>query len=202
MKKLIALFFSLILLFTGCSQNKEIKIYSRTHNNVFTYSVNYILRYDDAFFKTIDIKLDRNVFFEQLASNDKFAGKYNNDIVLLYKENDNNSSYFAIVFVGEYYNNFRYDFKSAEVFYVYSNNYLMIDFPFFVLENDTYLGEGEFDVNCTFDYLIDFYSRLSQVLYEQGDDYIIINAFFDKEMVEEKVKIQNSGDNKIYVTMV
>ncbi len=191
----------MLLSICGCAYSrKEIIVESRAHINSFVYEINYQKFHRDSSEVSFEIELNKTDLFELFKIDSYFIEKYNDDTILFFKENNVNSSYFALMFTDTINNNYKYKCLAVEIYYNLLEKDIIIDFPFYVLDNILVLYESVFTINCSFDYILNFYSRISNVVEEQGSDYIIVKSYLDRKLVDDKIKIQKESENTIRVS--
>ena len=210
----------IIFMFNGCiitGGNKPIKyddleIKSSLHDINFVYDIENERPDKNPDYIIMKINKDKEEFFEEVKSNQYYLERYN-DTVIFYKTIDNKSAYFII----KYYRflNGLHEYICIDCTAGYWNEELKqsvgFDFPNYVIQDNNHNNlYDDTIINCDFDYILEFYSRMEYIIKEQAEDYIIIEGYqyyYNEELYEEQyiptnVKIQKKDEKTITTTIV
>lgn len=201
-KPAIYIIIALLLILTCCSnENTDFKVDSTLHNVNFIYKIKHTTgTYKQNDFYSIRIKQDKEQFFNQLKDNKYYLECYG-DSVVFFKELESESAYFIFSYFYAVNESHEYICKSAELSLFSENNFMGIDFPLYVLDDAQNIElPKEVTINCSFDYILQFYQRMKNIIVSKGEEYIVVKSFTDYQYTGIDILIEKTGDNTIRIT--
>lgn len=202
-KKLILIFIlSSICLISGCAKPKypDFKIQGNGIN--FVYKIENERLDHNPYSFVIRIFISKDVFFDQLKSNQYFVEQYNDKTMVFFKSINNKSAYFTIT--KRSINDNSYSCRGENLSLYDDTTSLNIAFPCYVLKNGNALFNEDIETDCNFDYIKSFYQRMENIVVQEGDDHIIIKSYsyyYDDSMFSDNnIKIEKKGEDTIVIT--
>lgn len=207
---LLILLFIATLLFNGCFYIKpqekyrdSIKVDSTLHDINFTYDIYHeIGMYRELSFYSIRINQSKELFFDQLKNNEHYLEQYDENTLVLFKNQNDVSAYFTFTFTGISNNLYEYVCQSATAEYITTYNKLVLfDFPYYTEGKSIILRLNKDSIiNCSFDYIKQFYEPMDFVVKEKGEDYFIIKSYNDWVYTNIDIRIEKIDENSIKIS--
>lgn len=201
-KSAIIIFIAFFLMLTCCSNEKtDFKVVSTLHSINFTYQIKHIAgTYKQNNYYSIRIKQDKEQFFNQLKDNQYYLECYGDNVVL-FKDLEDESAYFIFSYYKAVNELHEYICKNAELSLFLENNSVRIDFPLYVLDDTQNIElPKEVTISCSFDYILQFYQRMENIIVSQGEEYIVVKSFIDYQYTEIDILIEKTSENTIRIT--
>lgn len=200
--KIIILFVLTLALLSGCADIRpDFKVISTFRNVPFVYTIKHDtggMRYPSSGY-LFGININKEEFFNNLKDNQYYQETYDENTVVMFKSLRGNSAYFVFKYVQEANGLYKYNCTPAEASIDSSEEFIgSIDFPFYVIQSGNRLSP-ETAINCDFEYILNFYSNLPDIVQETGEDFIVISVQTESYYVYTDTSLpEDSGMTKLW----